>query len=524
MEIYINGNILDQEYNIQQAFVIEHDTFIYVGSNQEAMKYKGTIIDLKGKYVLPGFNDSHMHLLGYGQSLKNLPLANHTQSLQELLQYVAKQIPADGWLVGRGWNHDYFEDEKRYVTKNDLDSISTTIPICLTRACGHILVANSKAISLANIPEHIEGDSIDLEKGLFKENALSCIYEAIETPNIEQIKEFILLAQEQLHKYGITSVQSDDLVSVTNMYQDVIDAYQQLEKDGKLTVRVYQQAQLVDLDTLKSFVNKGYHTGVGTNQFKIGPLKMLGDGSLGARTAYLSQPYYDFPSTKGIPVYNKNQIYDMFLYAHNHDMQIAIHAIGDGILDWILEAYQSILEKYPKVNHRHGIVHCQIMRKEQIEKIEKMHLHGYFQSIFLDYDNHIIEKRVCPSIAKTSYNYKTLLEKTTISNGSDCPVELPDVLKGMQLAITRTSIDGTGPFLPEQALTVQEAIDSFTKNGAYASFEEEVKGCIQKGMLADFVVLDQNIYKTNPYEIKNIQVLQTYVGGKLVYERGNEDD
>lgn len=524
MEIYINGNVFDREYTIHDGFVVENGKFIYIGNKEEALTYAGTVIDLHGHYVLPGFNDSHMHLVGYGQSLKNLSLVSYSDSLHNVLQYVASNLPSDGWLVGRGWNQDYFQDEKRYITRNDLDSISKSIPICLTRACGHILVANSKAISLACIPESLEGGSIDLEKGIFKENALACIYEVIETTNIEQIKEYIVLAQKQLHRYGITSVQSDDLVSVTNRYQDVIDAYQQLERENRLTVRVYQQSQLLNENLLEEFIDKGYRTGVGTEYFKIGPLKMLGDGSLGARTAFLSQPYYDLPSTTGIPVYSKEQLYRMFLLAHTNQLQIAVHAIGDGILDWILDAYQQILNEHPKDDHRHGIVHCQIMRKDQIEKICKLKLHGYFQSVFLDYDNHIIEQRVRPDIANTSYNYKTLLENTTVSNGSDCPVELPDVLKGIQLAVTRTSIDGTGPFLMEQSLTVQEAIDSFTKFGAYASFEEHIKGSIQVGMLADFVVLDKDILKEEVQKIKDIQVLQTYVGGRLVYERGNEND
>lgn len=525
MNIYINGHILDENKNMQEAFVEKDGKFIFVGSSSKALQYQGNVISLEGKYVLPGFNDSHMHLVGYGQSLKNLQLANVTSSLKEVLQTVKDNLPTSGWLVGRGWNQDYFQDEKRFITKYDLDQISTSIPICLTRACGHILVANSKAIALASSNQQIvEGGSYNLETGIFKENALSLIYDAISTPTKEIIKEYILLAQQQLNTYGITSIQSDDLVSVTKNYQDVLDAFEELEKEHKLTVRIYEQSQLVDLETLKEFIGKGYHTGVGNEYFKIGPLKMLGDGSLGARTAFLSQPYKDDPNTSGQAIYTKQQIKEMFDYANTHQMQIAIHAIGDGILDWIIEGYQYALAKYPRKDHRHGIVHCQITRKEQLEAFANLHLHGYIQSIFLDYDTHIVEQRVNPVVAKTSYHFKTLKEYTTISNGSDCPVELPDVLKGMQLAITRTSLDGMGPYLQSQALTKEEALDSFTKDGAYASFEENIKGSIKEGMLADFVVVDKNILETDANKIKDIKVLQTYIGGKLVYSRGESND
>lgn len=255
----------------------------------------------------------------------------------------------------------------------------------------------------------------------------------------------------------------------------------------------------------------------GDEFFKIGPLKMLGDGSLGARTAFLSKPYYDAPKTRGIPVFSREEIKMMFDYANRHEMQIAIHAIGDGILDWIFEGYENALKNYSREDPRHGIVHCQITREDQLLKYQQLHLHAYIQSVFLDYDNHIINQRVSPQLAQTSYNFKTLRNITTISNGSDCPVEAPDVLKGIQLAVTRTSIDGTGPYLKEQALTREEAIESFTIGGAYASFEEEVKGTLEVGKYCDFVVLSDNILDVDVQHIKDIKVLATYVGGQLVY-------
>ena len=338
MRIYFRGNLYG--CNQATAFVEDKGKIIFIGSDKEALKYSGEQIDLNNKYVYSGFNDSHMHLVNYGQSLKNVLLEKHTNSLKALLEELKKHLVKGQWLIGRGWNHDYFTDEQRFSTRKDLDMISEEEPIVITRTCGHILVANSKAIELANITsEAVEGGYFDLDAGLFQENALYLIYDTIPQPTIEEIKDNILIAQKELHSYGITSVQSDDLLSATSDYHDALQAFEQLRAENKLTIRVYEQAQLPTLKALKEFINLGYCTGSGDEFFKIGPLKMLGDGSLGARTAFLSKPYYDAPKTRGIPVFSREEIKMMFDYANRHEMQIAIHAIGDGILDWIFEGY-----------------------------------------------------------------------------------------------------------------------------------------------------------------------------------------
>ncbi|WP_294580307.1 amidohydrolase [uncultured Thomasclavelia sp.] len=515
MKIYYHGNL----YGCNATALVEKEgKIIFVGSDEEALKYKGQKIDLKQKYVYPGFNDSHMHLVNYGQFLKNVQLEDDSYSLAALLTKLKNSLKKGQWLIGRGWNHDLFQDVSRFPTREDLDKISQDEPIVITRVCGHILVANSKAIELAKINNQtVDGGSYDLTTGLFKENAMSLIYNAIKKPTVADIKESIMMGQKQLHAYGITSVQSDDFLSATDDYHDALRAFEELAAEDKLTIRVYEQSQFTNLKTLKQFIDEGYYTGVGSPMFKIGPLKMLGDGSLGARTAFMSEPYYDDPTTQGIPVYTKDEFKEMFDYANKHQMQIAIHAIGDKILDWIIEAYEYALNNYPRPDHRHGIVHCQVTRKDQLLKFKELKLHAYIQSIFLDYDSHIINQRVKPELAKTSYNFKTLQEIATISNGSDCPVEKPDVLKGIQLAVTRKAIDGTGPYLPKQALSRQEAIDSFTKMGAYASFEEDVKGSIKPGHYCDLVILDEDILTVADSKIKDIKILATIVGGKLVY-------
>ena len=201
-------------------------------------------------------------------------------------------------------------------------------------------------------------------------------------------------------------------------------------------------------------------------------------------------------------------------------MQVAVHCIGDACLDLVLSSYEKALNAHPRRDHRHGIVHCQITRPDQLEKIAKMGLHVYCQSIFLDYDIHIVRQRAGEELAKTSYCWRTLKGLgATVSNGSDCPVELPHVMAGIQCAVTRCDLAGEGPYLPDEEFTVHEAIDSFTKAGAYASFEENVKGQIKPGMLADFVVLRENPFEAEKDGLKDIPVLATFVGGQCVFKK-----
>ena len=200
-------------------------------------------------------------------------------------------------------------------------------------------------------------------------------------------------------------------------------------------------------------------------------------------------------------------------------MQIAVHAIGDACLDEVLDALEEAMRACPRPDPRHGIVHCQVSRADQLERIARLGLHVYAQSIFLDYDNHIVEKLVPPALAAHSYSWKTLLDKgVSVSNGSDCPVELPNVMAGIECAVTRRSLDGTGPFLPQEAFSVKQALDSYTVSGARASFEEKEKGRIREGRYADFVILSGDPFKTEARRLREIRPLATFLGGKRIWQ------
>ena len=525
---YIHGEVYTGSLPLQQAFLVEDGKFAAVGSDEEILALQpDQTVDLEGRFVCAGFNDSHMHLLNLGQALSVAPLHLYTGSLQEMLLCLQSMKPGrGGWILGRGWNQDLFEDEKRMPNRWDLDKVSADYPVCAIRACGHAMAVNSKALEILGITKdtpEIPGGEIVMESGvpngILLDNAMDLVYAAVPAPTKEELKEMLHAGCKMLNSYGITSCQSDDYCVFQNVPWRVIhEAYKELAEAGELTVRVYEQANFTNLSSLSAFVEAGNITGTGTDRFRIGPLKMLGDGALGARTAYLSKPYEDAPETRGLSVFTPEVFEEMIGYANETGMQVAVHCIGDACLDLVLNSMEKALTEHPRADHRHGIVHCQITRPDQLERIAKLGLHVYAQSIFLDYDLHIVEDRVGTELAQSSYSWKTLMDKgVTVSNGSDCPVELPNVMGGMQCAVTRRDLKGAGPYLPGEAFTVREALDSFTKMGAKASFEETIKGEIQPGMLADFVVLGKNPFKTDTSKLNGIPILATYLGGKQVY-------
>jgi len=535
--IYYNGRVYTGSLPLVEAFVVSGDSFIYAGSNEYALKIAAdgdAKVDLDGRFVCAGFNDSHMHLLGYGNSLRTAELSAHTTSLSDMIEYFAafaaeNTYSPEAWISGRGWNQDYFNDADRMPDRYDLDKVSSTNPVIAVRCCGHAMAVNSKAIELlginADTPQP-EGGSIGLRNGepdgRFFDNAMSIIYNAMPAPGKEEIKDMIRTACRELNAYGVTSCHSDDYASFANLsWKDVKDAFTELENAGELTVRVYEQCNFADTESLKQFIDAGNVSGAGSYMFKTGPLKLLGDGALGARTALLSIPYADDSSTSGLPVFDEKTIADMVSLAHRSGMHCAVHAIGDRCLDWVLNAYEKALTDIPRSDHRHGVVHCQITRQDQLERMTELGVHIYAQTIFIDYDSRIVRSRVGDKLADTSYNWKTLMRSgLSVSNGTDSPVEKPDALRGMQCSVTRRSVGSDdAPYLPDQAFTVQEAIDSYTVRGAEGSFEEGVKGQIKPGMLADFIILESDPFETEPEKIHEIEINATYMNGNCVYRK-----
>ena len=535
--LLINGDIrtMDRKKLRAEACAIENGKIIKVGSNEEilALKNENTkVLDLEGKLLLPGFNDSHMHLVGYSLYLELIDLQG-LNSIENIIHKCRdeinfKNIERGKWIRGRGWNQDYFQGEKRFLNKYDLDKISTEHPIVLNRACGHIVAANSRALELAGINKNttqVENGHFDIDEngeplGIFRGNAIKLIEDTIPEPTVEEIKVQLIKGIKNANSYGITSIHSDDFGIVgENNYENIIMAYEELKAEGKMTVRVYEQCLLSNLKVFEDFLDKGYKTGYGDDIFKIGPLKLLSDGSLGARTAALTIPYNDNSETMGLALFTQEELDSIVEIAHNNGMQLAIHSIGNRSMYMVFEAIEKALDKNPKDDPRHGIVHCQITDEYLLEKFEELNIIAYIQPIFLDYDWKIVESRVGKELARTSYNWWTMVDKgVTIACGSDCPVESFNVLHGIYEAVSRKDLDGnpSGGWMAEQSLTVGEAVYGFTIGGAYASFEENIKGSIEEGKLADVVVLSRNIFEIPVDEIKDVKVEMTIFNGEIV--------
>lgn len=517
---YIHCNIYKNE---NDAFLVLEDRIETIGTTDEILALVGENdeeVDLHGMSVYPGFVDTHMHLVNLGFYLDHLVLSGSTSisAIQSMIQKKLASIQEGEWIIGRGFHDEQFE-EGRMIEKRDLDAITTEVPIALTRACGHKMVVNSKVLELMNVEEdtELDGGRIDFESGLVEETGIHYVHSFMREPDEKQLKKYIQLGSDCLNSYGVTTVCSDDFLSVTKNYKTVLNVLEQMSYQDALNVRIHEQCEFNDVQEFAGFLDDGYTYDVGNDNFRIGPLKLILDGSLGAKTAAVRDGYLDDKSNKGVFCMKDEDIEMFVALANRFNMPTITHAIGDAALEKILKIFdEQVLEGNPL---HHGVVHCQLMSEKQKNRIIQKQLIAYFQSLFIDSDAGILPKSVSENLANTSYPYKSLLEGTIACNGSDAPVEMPNAMKGIQLAVTRTSTLDGSQLNQEECMSVEEAIDSYTINGAKAIFMEDRIGKIEEGYYADFVVVDQNLETINPTNIHNSKVMMTIKGGKVVFER-----
>jgi hypothetical protein len=542
--LFKNGNIHTMDkVSVADAFVVEGNKFTYVGTEAGARDYlkdqSCNEADLKGHFVLPGFNDSHMHFLHFAKSLKNVNLAG-VKSIEEIRDKIKKNLekrePEDNsWIEGAGWNQDYFTDEKRFPNKFDLDSITGDIPTMIMRACFHVGVLNSAALKIVGLNKETAeqyGDLIETlpdgePNGVIKEGLLSIVKISVYDHGLEALKNIIDEAQYFALAQGLTSVQTDDIgYSTERDYKLLFQALRELDEEGRLKVRIGEQCSIPDTDLLRGFFQKGYNHGWGNNKYRISCIKLFTDGSLGARTAALRNPYNDTPSVKGIEIMTQDEINELVLLSHRNNCPVAVHAIGDRAIEMSLNAIEYAQKKHPDNNLRHGIVHCQITDDALLNRIKELNVITYIQPIFTDYDMNIVYDRVGKDLAETSYAWKTMINKGIhASFGTDSPVEKFDTMPNIYSAVTREGITGEVKkvYLPNEKLSMDEALKAYTLEGAYASGEEDIKGSIAVGKLADFILLDKDLYNlNNDEEILKTRVIETYVDGKSVYKINNQ--
>lgn len=540
--LYKNANVqtVDKENPKAESFILKDSKFLFVGSEEDSRKkLEGKEFDeinLESNLVLPGFNDSHLHFLHYAKGLLNVNLTG-TRSIDELKTRLKEKLESrdkedNFWLEGEGWNQDYFVDEKRFPTKEDLDEVSTEVPILIMRACFHIGVLNSKGLELlelnsSNASEY--GDLIEVfpngePNGVIKENLLENVKSKKPGFDYDLTKDILLKAQEKAFEQGLTSVQSDDFGYVPNQdFNLLFDLFKDLYEEDKLKLRISEQCLFLNVKDEEKFFNEGYHYGWGNETYRISTVKILSDGSLGARTAALRNGYNDDSSTKGIMLFTQEELDEMVLLSHENKCPVAIHGIGDRAIEMALNSIEKAKKTYPDIKLRHGIVHCQITDEELLNRFKELEVMALVQPIFIDYDMNIVSDRVGEELSKTSYAWKTMKDKgINVSFGTDAPVEPFDTMPNIYSAVTRKNITGDEEktYLEKEKMSMEDAIYAYTYESAYASGEEEIKGTISPGKLADFIVLDKDLFNLeNDKEILDTKVLETYVGGQLVFRR-----
>ena len=531
--LYFNGRVYVERDHFEQAVLVENGIITAVGTDAQLLPLANGAdkVDLTGRTLIPGFNDSHLHLLHLGASLRVVRLGD-VKSLAELVETSREflrtaNLAGGAALQGRGWNQDYFTDEARMPTRHDLDKIATDRPVVFTRACGHVMVCNTKALELLNITKATAqpvGGQFDLDEngepnGIFRELANNMLAPLAPAQTEELIIENYAAATAYANSLGITSVQTNDVRE--DNFEAVINATKRMEAAGKLSVRLYHQSCFMSAATFKNFLAAGYKTGVGTDMNKIGPLKLFTDGSLGARTAYLREDYADDAGNRGISTLTQQQVNDIMAIADENDMQVATHCIGDKAIELLLNGYATVI-KNGNNRLRHGIVHCQITDDGLINRFVENDVLALVQPIFIHYDMHIVAQRVGEKLAATSYAFGTLGRRGVhVSYGTDCPVEDLHTFNNIYCAVTRKDLNGKpeGAWHPEEKVDIYTAIDNYTAESAYTSFEENKKGRIKPGYFADLVVLDRDIFTLPEDNLRDTQVDMTIVAGKIVYAR-----
>jgi len=514
--VLLNGNIItmNPKQPHAQAIAIKYDKIVEVGTDKEVKPWinKNTkTIDLKEKTVTPGFIDTHVHMTGFGRTLTtiNLREANSIKDIKQKLKEQAQKTPKDKWIFGHGWDQERLK-EKRYPTRWDLDDTSPNNPVILRRVCGHTCVVNTKALELANITKETKSPprgkinknpKTGEPTGILLENAMDLIQRMVPKPDEKELTETCVSACQEAVEAGLTSIHWI-IDSPTE-----ICVIQKLREQNKLPLRVYI---LIPVEFLDDFVKLGLHTGFGDNTVKIGSAKILVDGSLGARTAALKKPYSDQTLTKGMMLYTSEELNRLVSKAHRVGFQLAIHAIGDHAVEIVLNAIEEALSRVSRRNHRHRIEHASVLNEKAVQQMSELNLIASVQPHFIVSDFWVTE-RVGPERARWVYPFGSLIKKgVTVTGGSDSPVEPINPLLGIQAAVARE-------MFPEEGISVDEALRVYTINGAYASFEDDVKGSIEVGKLADLVVLSENPLSVESDKIGTIEVKMTVVGGKIVY-------
>src|SRR5216117_647721 len=527
--IVTNANVytVDKQHPRADAVAAIGDRVVAVGSSAEINSWRGPstrVIDAGGKLVLPGFNDAHVHFIPGGAQLDQVQL-NDAANPEEFAKRIAAQvskIPKGEWILGGRWDETKWP-KPQLPTKELVDGVTGSTPIFVERYDGHQALANSAAMKLAGVDAKtpdvpggvIMRDARGNPTGIFKDAAQELIYKIIPSMSHEQRLRAARRALEHAAALGVTSVQH-----MNPEFADVA-AYSELAEKGELTTRIYA----VPMETnWQDQAKVGIRHAWGSSYLRLGAVKGYADGSLGSRTAYMFEPFSDDPGNSGLlsdEMHPPSAMHERLMGADAAGLQVRVHAIGDRAISMMLDIFGDIEKEHGYHDQRFVIEHAQHMVQKDFERFAKLHVVASMHPYHAIDDGRWAEARLGHERARYSYAWRSFLDHgVTLAFGTDWPVAPLDPMLGVYAAVTRATLDGKNPggWIPEEKITLPEAVEAYTMSSAFAEFQEKDKGSITPGKLADMVILSDNIFDLKPEAIRNAKVKTTIVGGKVVYK------
>lgn len=505
-----------------EAMAVGGDTIIASGTHRQIMKHAGpaTVVeDMKGLFVVPGFIDSHVHLYQGGANLTSVQLrdAGTPEEFITRIGTYARTLEPGAWILGGDW------DGKTWPSlpgREWIDSVTPLNPVFVVRLDGHMGLANSLALKLAGVDRSVKDiaggtilrDTKGNPTGIFKDNAMDLIYGKIPDPTSLQLENAIATAMKYLASNGVTSVHGVDA-------EGYADAIARVREKGKMITRVYAMTPIHRWNDLAARVAAG---NTGDNWLRFGGIKGFIDGSLGSHTAAFFDPYDDMPSDSGFYVNSEEDLYRWVSGADKAGLQLVVHAIGDRANNFTLNLFERVAAENGPRDRRFRIEHAQHLLPADINRFAELGVIASMQPYHAIDDGRWAVNLIGPERIKTTYAFRSLIDAgASVAFGSDWFVAPPTPLEGIYAAVTRRTLDGLNPdgWVPEQKITAEEALMAYTRYAAYASFEENVKGSLETGKLADFTVLSDDILAIDPVKIWDTRVVMTFTGGRKVYQR-----
>jgi predicted amidohydrolase YtcJ len=505
-----------------EAIAIQGDSIIRVGTIADVNVYAGPLTSVirtaAGTLIVPGFIDTHTHFVEGGFRLSSVQLRD-AKTKEEFITRIkdfAATAPKGSWIMGGDWDHENWGGE--LPDRAWIDKVTPKNPVWINRLDGHMSLANSAALKAAGITDKVadvEGGTIVRDKkgrmtGILKDNAMNLVWPKVPDAPAELEDRALDAAMKYVAERGVTSVH--------NM-SGYMNALERAHAANKLRTRIYAGMQLSDWNDLKIKIDK---QGRGDKWLKIGNLKGFVDGSLGSHTAAFFKPFIDAPRDSGFFITPEKDLYEWTSAADKAGLQVMVHAIGDRAINTILNIFERVERENGNRDRRFRIEHAQHIAPSDIPRFASLNVIASMQPYHAIDDGRWAEKIIGPERIKTTYAFRSLLDtKAKLVFGSDWFVAPPTPLEGIYAAVTRRTLDDKNPggWVPEQKITVEEALRAYTIDAAYSSFDEKIKGSLVKGKLADLVILDQDITVIDPAKIRDVKVLKTYVGGKVVFER-----